>query len=139
MLGVCCMLTANSYKQILLQQIRSQGFSALVGLLLLPFGDFGEVARGEDFGDFPAVEVCWASVYRWGEKVVLEAVGKCRCLVTNCAWEQADNRVGDDCRSKFSARKNIVTDRDLAGNKVLANTIVDALIVTAEDDDILKG
>ena len=43
-------------------------------MFFLPFGDFGEVARGEDFGYAPAVELSRASIYRWGEQIVLEAV-----------------------------------------------------------------
>ena len=72
-----------------------------------------------------------------GEEIVLEGVGERALLVAQHAGDQADDRVGDHGSGQFSSGEDVVADADLAGDQVVPDPLVDALVVPTEDDDIL--
>ena len=110
----------------------------LPGLLLLPAVDSGEIAREEHVGHFPAVELGGSGVNRWCQQVVLEAVRERRGFVPDGSGDDPDHRIGDDAGGQLAAREHVVADRDLARDQVFADAVVDALVVAAEDNQVVE-
>ena len=123
---------------LFVQQVGAELPGALVGLFLLPAGDLGEVARKQDVGDPPAAEFGGAGVDRRRQQVVLKAVREGRGFVADGARNDAHDRVGDDAGRQLAARQHVVADRDFARDEVFADAVVDALVVAAEDDDVVE-
>ena len=131
-------LQTNSCKKVLavLQQMRSKELCSLDGLLVLPFADEFGISAQKYIRDSPAVEFCRSCVDRWRYETILETVAQSRCLVADCSWDKAYDRVCENCGREFSATENIVSARDFSCNQMFADSVVDALVVTAEDDDV---
>ena len=93
----------------------------------------------EQYGrNFPAVVDGGAGIYRSTEQAVLEGVGKCGLLVADSSRDEADDGVGDDGGGELAAGEDIVADGNLASDEVVADALVDALVVAAEDDDVVQ-
>ena len=91
------------------KQARTELFSALYGLLVLPFPDEFGIAAEEHFRHLPAVELGRSGVNRRREKAVLEAVAQCGSLVRQRAWNQSDDRVRQDRCRKLASAEDIVS------------------------------
>ena len=67
----------------------------------------------------------------------METVGEGALLIANHARHHSHDGVGHHGSSQLATRHHIVANRYLACDEVLANAVVDALVVSAEDDDVL--
>ena len=121
----------------LLQKAGTAFAGAFDGFLVLPGADEFGVSAEEDVRDLPAVELGRARVDGRGDKAVLKGVGQGRCLVGEHTGDEADDAVGQECRRDFAAAYHEVSHGDLAGDEVFADALVDALVVAAQNDDVL--
>ena len=62
-----------------------------------------------------------------GVRVVQGAVG-----IAQNAWDPASGGVDHDQGSQLAAGDDVIADRDLVADQVLADALVDALVATAE-------
>ena len=67
----------------------------------------------------------------------MERVGQGRLLVAYDSWDYAYDGIGHYGSRQFSACQHIVANGHLSGDETLAYAIVDALVVSAQDDDVL--
>ena len=111
--------------------------SALYCLLHAPLFNLGMVAAEEHVRDTPASEFGRAGVFRRRDKTVLEGVGKGGLLVANNTGNEADDGVGNNGSGKFATRKDIVADGDFHGDEVFADALVDSLVMSAENHEVL--
>ena len=123
---------------ILVEQVGAQCARPGKGLLLLPAGYLGEVAREKHVGNPPSAELGRPRVDGRGQQVVLEAVRQGRGLVAQRPGDEPHHRVGNDAGGQLAPRQHVVADGNLARDEVLADAVVDALVVAAEDDDVLE-
>ena len=94
------------------------------------------MARKEHIGHFPALVVCRSRIDGSREQIVLERVAERALFVTDHAWNDAHNCVGHAGRGQLSAREHEVADRNLLGDEMFANAVVDPFVVTAENDEV---
>ena len=79
----------------------------------------------------------WACIDWWLQEIVLEGVGEGALHITDDTRDNADDGICHYRGSQFAACEDIVADADLAGDEVFPDAVVDALVVTADDDDVL--
>ena len=71
-----------------------------------------------------------------GDQAVLEGIGKGGGLVGQHARDQADDAVGQEGGRNLAAADHEVAHGNLAGDQMLSDALVDALVMTAQDDDV---
>ena len=120
------------------EQVGAQAAGSFETLRQFPLFDLGFVAGKQDFGHFPPFVVGRACVDRGGEKVVLERITQCALLVGEHSGHETYDGVGHDCRGKFASSKYKVADADFFGDEVLADSVVNALVVAAKYDDVFQ-
>ena len=118
------------------EEVGTQEAGAGEGLLFLPTVDGGMVAGKEDVGDTPAVELGGAGVDGRCQEIVLEGVGEGGSFVGHGAGKETDDGVGHDAGGEFAAGEDVVANGEFAGDEVVAYALIDALVVTAEEDDV---
>ena len=96
------------------------------------------MTREEDVRHSPPLVFGRAGVDGRGQEAVLKRVGEGALLVADHARDEAHGGVGDDGRGQFAARQHIVADGDLERDEVFADAVIDALVVSAEDDEVLE-
>ena len=57
-------------------------------------------------------------------------------IIAEDAREKADDGIGDHQRMEDATGEDIISDRDLIINKVVAYTLIDALVVSTEKNEI---
>ena len=72
------------------------------------------------------------------ENLILKRVRQSRLLIGNHTGNDAYDSIGHHGSCQFAARQHIVADAHLFRNEVLANAVVDALKVAAQDDEVLR-
>ena len=107
------------------------------GLFVLPGLDEFGIAGEEDVGDFPAVELGGTGIDGRGDQAVLETVGKGRCFVGQDTRNEADDAVREEGGGNLAAAYDEIAHGDLPGDEVLADALVDSLVMAAQDDDVL--
>ena len=120
------------------QQIRTQTLGPFKRLLELPFTNLRFMAGQQDVGHLPAVVFCRTRVHRRSQQVVLERIGQSRLLIGNHSRNDADNRIGNHRCRQLAARQHIVADTDFLRDEMLANAVVDALEVSAQNNQVLR-
>ena len=109
-------------------------------MFVLPGPDQLWISAQEDIRNFPAVELGWAGVDGRGEKSVLKAVGQGGSLVGKRPGNQPHDGVGEQCCGNFPSADDIVSDRYFAGYEMFPDTVVDAFVVSAQEDYVaLEG
>jgi hypothetical protein len=68
----------------------------------------------------------------------LKGVGEGRGFVAQYAWYQSNETVAEYGSCQFTPRKYIVAYGYFMGNKQFPNPLVNALVMSAEDNNILK-
>ena len=121
----------------LFQQAGTAFAGAGEGLFVLPGLDELGIAGEQDVGDLPAVELGGTGIDGRGDQAVLEAVGQGRCLVGEDARNEADDAVRQEGGGNLAAAHDKVAHGDFPGDEVLADALVDSLVVAAQDDDVL--
>ena len=116
--------------------MRAKLLCPLQGLALLPGLDFFRIAGEQDVGHLPAVEFGRAGVDGRGQQAVLEGVGEGGGFIAQRARKQPDHGVHDDGGRNLAAAEHVVAHRDFARHQVLADAVVDSLVVAAENDQI---
>ena len=117
--------------------MRSSFLGALEGLFVLPGLDQFGIAGEKDIGDLPAVELGRTGIDGRGDQAVLEGVGQGRCLVGQDAGDEADDAVREKGCGNLAAADDKVAHGDLARHQMFADPFVNALVMSAEDDDVL--
>ena len=79
----------------------------------------------------------WTSVDRRFEHVVLEGVGQGAFDVSDDSRYDSDYGVCHDGCCQFSTREHIVAYAYLSGDEMFSYSVVNAFVVSADDDDIL--
>ena len=96
------------------------------------------MSREQHFGHAPALVVGGAGVDGGGQEVVLETVGECALLVREHARHETHHGIGHHGCCQLAAREHKVADRHFLRDEVLADAIVDALVVSAEDNHVVE-
>ena len=123
-------------KPLFFEQIGAESFRALERLRHLPFVDLRVVAREEHIGHFPTFVVGRARVDGSSQQVVLEGVAECALFVADGTGNDAHDGVGHAGCSQFAAGEHEIADRNLLRDEVLANAVVDALVVSTENNEV---
>ena len=84
--------------------------------------------------DIAAFQCLRPRVMRVFEQAGFEALLLARLLIAHDAGQQAHDRVEQDHRRRFAARKHVVADRDFLELACLDDPFVDALEAAADDD-----
>ena len=121
----------------MLHHIRPTASGCLQGRFAAPGFDGGVVPGKEHVGHFPA-----AIGFRAGIVRVIERSGNKRVLdgglaVAQNAGNEAYDGIGYDEGRKHPAREDVVADRDFVIHKMVGDTLIDALVVPTEQDEVL--
>ena len=95
------------------------------------------VAAEQDIRDFPTVELRRTGVNRCGEQSVLETVAQCRSFIREGTGDESDDGIRKDGGWQFATAEDVVADGNFPCDEVLADAMVYALVVAAEQDDVL--
>ena len=125
-------------KCILFEKIWPEACGALLSLLQSPFLDFALMTGEEHVGHTPAFVFCRAGIDGRSQEVILERVGEGALLVTDDTGDNSNDSVGDDCRRQLTTGQHIVAYGDLFGDQMLADAIVYAFVMAAEDDQVVE-
>ena len=106
-------------------------------MFVLPGLDELGIAGQEDIGNLPAVEFRGTGIDGRGDQAILETVGKSRRLVGQDAGDEPDDAVGQEGGRDLAAAHDEIAHGDLPGDEVFADAFVNALVMAAQDDDIL--
>lgn len=68
----------------------------------------------------------------------MKRVGERALLVAHGTRNQPYDGVGDDGGGQFAAREHVVADGDFLGDEVVADALIHALVVSAEDNDVVE-
>ena len=85
----------------------------------------------------PSVELLGAGIDRGLDEPVLERVAQCTLLVTDGTRQEPNHSIGNDGRRQFTASEDVIPDSDFACDEVLADAVVHALVVSAQDHQVL--
>ena len=99
-------------------------------------GDRGVVAAEQDIGDAPAAEFDGAGVLGEFEEAGGVAVVGGALVVAEDAGEEAGNGVDNDGGGEGAVGEDVVADGKLAVDEVVDDALIDAFIVTAEEDEM---
>ena len=99
-------------------------------------GDRGVVAAEQDIGDAPAAEFDRAGVLGEFEEAGGVAVVGGALVVAEDAGEEAGDGVDDDGGGEGAVGEDVVADGKLAVDEVVDDALIDAFIVTAEEDEM---
>ena len=108
-------------------------------MFLLPLLNLGKVARQKYIGNTPTAKLRRAGIYGWSQQIILKTVGQGRRFVANSARNQSYDRVGNNAGRQFATRQDIIADGNLSRDEVLADAVVNTLIVATQDNYILTG
>ena len=121
-----------------LQQVGAKSARAFKTLIQFPFFDFGIVPREQDFGHLPAFVVRGSCIDRRSQESVLEGVAQCALLIAQHARHHSHDGIADDGGGQFPAGQHVVSHADFAGDEMFADAIVNAFVVSTENDEILR-
>ena len=122
----------------MIQQIWTTFLGSGKLLIVAPFLNQFVVARQEHIRHTMATEVGGACIYRSGKQVVLEGVGKSGGTVTDDTGNHAGDGIGNDHGCQFTAGKHVVTYAEVLGDVQFPYALVNALVVSAQQDDVVE-
>ena len=106
-------------------------------LLVKPVVDLRLMTGEEDVRNAPAFVLSRAGIDSGFEQTVLEGVGERGCLVAKGSREQPYDGIGHDGGRHLTAGEDEVADSIFLGDEVIAHALVNAFVMSAEDDQIL--
>ena len=120
-----------------LHEIRAQTLRSLHRLVHLPLLDLRCVTAQEHLRHTPPLVLCGTCIDGGSEEVILEGIGECTLGIPDHPREQAHDSIRHDRSGELPSGQDVVTYGDLTSDEVLSDTMVDPLVVTAEDDEVL--
>lgn len=123
-------------KPLFFEQVGAESFRALERLGHLPFVDLRVVAREEHVGHFPTFVVGRTGVDGSCQQVVLEGIAECALFVADGTGNDAHDGIGHAGSGQFATGEHEIADRNLLCDEVLANAVVNALVVSAENNEV---
>ena len=123
----------------LYKEVRSIFARAPLGFAAAPGGDLGVMPGEKDIRNFPAAKLRRARVLRRFEQPAAETVLTGRLFVPENAWNQPDDRIDKDDSGDRTVGQNVIANRNLGVDQVLDDAMIDALVVTAENDEMITG
>src|SRR5580692_7818090 len=101
-----------------------------------PVVNLFRITAEEDLGGCLAAPVCRAGIDRGCEEVVLEGIEKGGGFIVEYPRDQAAYSVCEDRGGQFSPTEDIISNRNLFGHILLADALVDAFVMAADDQQI---
>ena len=123
--------------KLFIQQMRTQLAGALKSLRILPLLDKFRIAAQKHIRHFPPVELSRPRIDRRRQQIVLERIRQRRSLIGQSPRNQPDNLVRKQSSRNLPAAHHIISDRNLHRNKMFADTVVNPLVMSAKNNQIL--
>ena len=118
------------------EHVRAAAHGAQDGLLFAPAVDKSVIAGEQHLRHAQPVPLVGAGILRILQKPVPVALVREADLVTENARNQTADRIGNAHRRQLAAGQDKVADGDLLIHAFVDEALVDALIVTADEDDV---
>ena len=100
-------------------------------MIVAPFFDLTVVTAEQDIRDCMAAKIDGSGIYGRGEELILEGIEKGGCFIVQNPRQEPSDGIHDHCRCEFSAAEDVIPNADLSGHPMLADTFIDAFVMSA--------